>query len=136
EQALEHMLDRMLQAIPREPERNQRVVMWPDRAVVIGHRIIPGLAERDRANTPAGEEVRPQEINGDATGTILADHAAEQQMSRIRRAHRARPLLAVERQRIGAELLAPECFLEALGQLARLHLEPLRDLAPPEPLRA
>src|SRR5215212_10880880 len=43
EQTLEYALDGMLEAIACESKRNQCVVVRPDRAVVIGHRIIAGL---------------------------------------------------------------------------------------------
>ena len=136
EQALEDVLDRMHQTVARQPERDQRVVVRPDRPVMIGHRIVAGLAERNGANAPTGEEMRPHQIGRDAPRAVVAYHAAEQQMAGIRGAHRAGLLLAVKRQRVGAELLAPECLLETLRQLPGLDLEPMRDLAPAEPLRA
>src|SRR5262249_58751776 len=112
------------QTVTREPERDQRVVVRPDRSVVIGHRIVAGFAQRDGADAPAGEEMRPQQVDGDAARAILGDHAAEQEMASIRRAHGTRTLLAIERERVGAELLAPERRLETFGELARLHLDP------------
>src|ERR1700761_6412658 len=114
------MLDAVLQAVAREPERDQRIVMRPDRAVMIGHRIVAGLVQRDGADAPAREEMRPQQIDRDLAGTVLADHAAEQEMPGVRRAPRARLLFAVQRQGVGAELLAPESVLKALGQVPRL----------------
>ena len=112
EQALEHLLDRMLQAVAREPERDQRVVVRPDRTVVIGHRIVARFAARHGADAPAGEKMRPHQIGGDHAGAIFAHDAAEQQLPGIRRAHLARLLGAIERQRVGAEFLAPERLLQ------------------------
>src|SRR5439155_22328256 len=40
-------------------------------------------------------------------------------MPRVRRAHLARPLSPVERQRVGADALAPERLLEARAQRLR-----------------
>src|SRR5579859_728507 len=57
-------------------------------------------------------------------------------MSGIRRTHRARALLAIERDCIGAELLTPEAILETLGEPMRLHLQPIGDVEPAEPPRA
>ncbi len=48
-----------------------------------------------------------------------SDDAGEEKLAGIRGSHLARPLGAVERQRVGAELLAPERLLEALGQEQR-----------------
>ncbi len=56
EQACEQALDRALQAVAREPERDQRIVVRPDRTVVVGHRIVARFSVRDRADAPAGEE--------------------------------------------------------------------------------
>ena len=120
----------------RKPERDQRIVVRPDRAVVIGHRIVAHLAARDGADAPAREEVRSHQIGGDETRAILADHAAEQHLPGIRGAHLASPLLAVERKRVGSELLAPERLLETLGERPGLRLEPLRDVRLAEPQRA
>src|SRR4051794_4917042 len=106
EQALEDMRHRMLEAVAREPERDQRIVVRPDRAVMIGHRIVAHLALRDRADAPAREGVRRHQIGGDETCAVLADHAAEQHLPGIGCPHLAGPLLAVERERIGTELLA------------------------------
>ena len=78
----------------------------------------------------------PHQIGGNQTRAILADHAAEQHLPGIRGAHLASPLLAVERKRIGAELLAPERLLETLGERLGLGLEPLRDVGHAEPQRA
>src|SRR5467141_171285 len=47
EQALEHMFDRMLQPVAREAERYQRIVVRPDRSIVIGNRIVACFATRD-----------------------------------------------------------------------------------------
>src|ERR1700749_3674828 len=69
--------------------------------------------------------MRAQQVGRDPSRAIVADHAAEQQMARIRRTHRARPLFAVERQRVGAELLAPERPLETLPKLMGLDPQPL-----------
>src|SRR5947208_13821748 len=48
--------------------------------------------------------------------TVGAKDGGEEKLAGIRRSHLARPLGAIERQRVGAEFLAPERLLEALGQ--------------------
>src|SRR5450432_4162996 len=123
EQALEHLLDRMLQPVAREAECDQRVVMRPDRPVMIRHRIIACLAQRDGANTPAGEEVRPHQVGGDAAGTVMAHDAGKQQLPGIGRPHPAWLLGAVECQCIGPELLAPERIFKSLGETLRFRCQ-------------
>src|SRR5690349_8826092 len=44
--------------IPREPERDQRIVVRPDRSIVIRGGIEASLAFTDGADTPPGEELR------------------------------------------------------------------------------
>src|SRR3954451_19977182 len=136
EQSLEDMRDRMLEPITREPERDQRIVVRPDRPVMIGHRIVTHLALRDGADAPAREEMRPHQIGGDEARAVLADHAAEQDLAGVGGPHLAGPLLAVECKRIGAELLAPERGLETLGQRLALGLELPGKIGFAEPERA
>ena len=54
----------------------------------------------------------------------------EQALARVRRAHPAGPLVAVQRQGVGGQLLAPERLLEALPQRLRLPRQ-LGRLGPP-----
>src|SRR5262245_45972034 len=115
EQALEHALDRAIEAAAREPERNQRIVVRPDRAVVVGHRVVARFRAGDGANAPAGEELRPQQPESDLDRPVGPGDAGEQDLAGIGAAHAARLLAAVERQRIGAELWAPEGGVEPLG---------------------
>ena len=55
EQSREHGQRRVLQAVAREPGRDERVVVRPDRAVVVRHRVVARFAGRERADAPAGE---------------------------------------------------------------------------------
>ena len=130
------MRDRMLEAIACKAERDQRVVVRPDRAVVIGHRIVARLAARHGADTPAREKMRPHQVGGDEAGAVFAHHAAEQELPGVRRAHPARLFGAVERERIGAEIVTPERFLKTFGELPRLDLQLFSHLALAEPRRA
>ena len=50
--------------------------MRPDRAVVIGHRIVARFAARHRADAPAGEEVGPQQALRDQRGARRIGDAA------------------------------------------------------------
>src|ERR1700733_174422 len=128
EQGLEHALDRMFEVIARQPERDQRVVVRPYRPVVIRHRIIARLAARQGADAPACEKMRPHQIGGDHPGAIFAHHAAEQELSGVRRADPARLLGAVERQRVAAKLVAPERILKTFGEPLRFGRQLLRQI--------
>ena len=85
-----------------------RVVVRPHRAVVIRHRIVARLAARQRADAPAAETVAVEQRGGDAPRPLGRRDAGEQGVAGIGRAHAARTLGAVEGQRIGAEVVAPE----------------------------
>ena len=107
--------------------------MRPDRAVVVGHWIVARLAARHRADTPACEKMRPHQIGGDLSGAVFPNHAAEQQLPRVRCAYSAWLFGAIERECIGAELVAPERFFKTLGESQRFGLELVRHVALPEP---
>src|SRR5207245_10240719 len=62
--------------------------------------------------------------SGHARGTLGRRYAAEQCLAGVRGPHATRLLVAVERHRVGADLLAPETILEASLQCLRL-LHPL-----------
>src|SRR5947207_14956855 len=126
----------MFEAVAGKAERDQRVVMRPDRAVVIGHRIVAGLAQRHRADAPAGEEMRSHQIGGDLAGAVLTHHAAEQQLPGVGAADLAGLLGPIEREPIGAELLAPECFLKSFREPYYFSTHLLCQLAITEPQRA
>src|SRR6478609_845905 len=110
------MRHRMLQAVAREAERDQRIVMRPDRSIVIGHRVVTGFAARYGADAPSRKEFVAHQVGRDPPRPIGPDDASEEKLTGIRGSHLARPLGAVERERVSAELLAPERFLETLSQ--------------------
>src|SRR5262249_60039541 len=62
----------------------------------------------------------------DAARALLARDPRKERMACVRARDRAGSLIAVERDRIGAELLAPECRFEALAQRLRLGGKPCR----------
>ena len=97
--------------------------MRPDRAVVVGGRVEALLARAQRAQAPAGEEVAAEELLRDARGALGAADAGEEELACVGAAHVAGPLVAVERERVGADVLAPEGGLEACAQLLGLLFE-------------
>jgi len=50
---LEHMFDRMFEPIARKPERDQRIVVRPDRTIVIGHIDYSALRHVPRCEYPS-----------------------------------------------------------------------------------
>src|SRR5579864_976383 len=135
-QRLEQLFNAMLEPISREPQRNERIIVGPDRSVMIGHRIVTRLSLRHRANAPAGEEVRPHQTRGDEAGAVLPDEAGEQQLSGIRRANAARLLVSVEGDGVGRQFIAPENFLEPLRETVSLRLKLPRPIRQSHALRA
>src|ERR1700722_450445 len=71
-QRLEQKIDRMLEAVTREPKGDQRIVVRPDRSVMIGHWIVTRFTVGHSADAPAGEEVGLHQPGSDQTGTVLA----------------------------------------------------------------
>ena len=70
-----------LQTIASETRGDQRVIMRPDRASVIGHRVVPHLRGGQRADAPAREGVFPKENLCHALGTLRAGDAREETMA-------------------------------------------------------
>ena len=64
-QPLEQPRRRGAVAVAGEAEADQRVVVRPDRAVVVAHRVVAGLGRRQRADAPAGEEAAIQHLPRD-----------------------------------------------------------------------
>src|SRR5438876_1013994 len=59
-----------------------------------------------------------------ARGALGSGDAGEKQLAGVRGAHGARPLFAVERKRISADLIVPEGLLEGAPQGLGLEREP------------
>src|SRR5262249_33533127 len=85
---------------------------------------------------PAREEARPQQAVRYLDRVLAAGDAGEQHLAGVGAAHAAGALGAVERERIGLDLRAPEARLEALGQQRGLRLERARAVVPSQPPRA
>src|SRR5918992_2453769 len=119
EEALEDSQGGVGHAVARQPKGHERIVVRPDRTVVVRHRVVAGLPEGKRAHTPPRIPLRAEECRGHARATLTAGDAAHQHLAGVRGSHRARLLLAVEGDRIRAELFQPERLLEPVAQLVR-----------------
>ena len=76
--------------------------------------------------TPAAEEVPFEEPLRDANGARRRGDARIEAVPRVRGAHPAGALRPVERQRVHADLLAPECLFEAGAERLGPSHEPRR----------
>ena len=106
------------QPIAGESRGDDRVVVRPHRSVVVRHRVVPHRIRRDRADTPPAERRIGEQRFGNNPGPLGIDDAREQAVSGVRRTDAAGALACVERQGVGAEILAPEGGLEALRRLS------------------
>ena len=83
EKSRKQALDSCLLVVAGEAERDEAVVMWPDRAVVVGHGIVSRLPRRNRANAPAREKLWPQKILRHLRGAFGRSNPGEQDLTRI-----------------------------------------------------
>ena len=103
---------------------------------MIRHWIKARFAACDRANSPAGKEIRPQETSGHSRRAIEGCNSSKQNLAGIRSTDTAWFLIAIECQRIGLDIRTPERGLEPLGQPRRLGIEPFGDGVAAKPARA
>ena len=112
EQPAEDLEDLGLQAIAAETQRNQRIVMRPNRAVMIRHRVIAGGRNRGRPHSPTGEAARAEKCLGDTARASGIGDPGQQRVPGIRGDDPTGLLGPVERQRVGRQVFAPERRLE------------------------
>src|SRR5262245_26055050 len=108
------------ETVPSKARCHQRRVVGPDRAVVVGHRVVLDLAGRDGSDAPTRKPSRVQQRPGDPPRVLPTRDPGPQTMTRIRGAHSTRALPTIEGKRVGAQLFAPELALELLPVLRRL----------------
>ena len=106
------------ETVSRHAGGDDRVVVRPDRAVVIRLRVVASLAGGNRADAPAGKRRVLHQCSADARRALGRDDPRKQAMPGIGGAHTTRALVPIESQRVCAELVAPEGVLE-------LHPQPL-----------
>src|SRR5438445_13459774 len=82
-QALEDVNHFGLEAIQREPQRDQGVVMWPDRSIMIRHRVVASLSGGDCANPPTGKHSFAEQSFSGQGGTFCTCHLAKQCLTSI-----------------------------------------------------
>src|SRR5262249_60325866 len=109
-------------AVSGEARSHQRVVVRPDRPIVVAHRIGPRRALGERPQPPPGPDVvLEQPVEGALRPRTLRD-PAEQALAGVGRDHPARAMVAVESQREHAHVVEPEIPVELLAQPSRTPL--------------
>src|SRR5690606_9384755 len=81
------------------------------------------FALSDRADAPPAEERLSQKLLRDTARPVWPGYAGEEQMSRVGSPHLTGALLAIERERVSADVLAPERLLEPVPQAVRFLLQ-------------
>ena len=99
----------------RETERDQRIVVRPDGAVVVLERVERALVGGESSNPPAGPERPRDELRGNLRDAVGGNDAAPQQMAHVGCERIDRPLVRVEPERIPAALRQPERRVEPLA---------------------
>ena len=118
----------VLEAVAPEAPGDERVVERPDGADVVADRVVPALALGERANAPAGEEPRPEEVAGDGLRLRLVDDAAPEQVAVVRREAVDLAPLLVQREREVLAVLDPEVAVEAALEVGGILLERVGEL--------
>src|SRR5918996_4086678 len=133
EQALEYPGRLAREAVAREPRGDHRVVVWPERAVVVAHRVVAQLGRGNRPDAPAGKRGAAHQAPDDRFRPMRQRDAGEQGVPGVRCADPAGPLVAIQRQDVGTEVVVPERRVEAETQLLGLTIQGRRALLEPEP---
>ncbi len=69
----------VVQAVAGQSQRDQGVVVRPDRTAVVRQRVVRRLPGGQGAHTPAGEEVRLQQAVADQFAVLLVEQPRPQQ---------------------------------------------------------
>ena len=114
-------------AVARHARGDQRVVVRPDRAVVIRHRVVARLPARPPCGCPSRRRSRARCSAAAIACRVLGrGDAGPQRMAGVGGGTRHGCLCAVERDRVGAELLAPEVLARSARCSASRLLAQLR----------
>ena len=118
--------------VPLQPGRDQRVVVRPDRTVVVAHRVVGGRGPAHRPDAPAREHVRRQQPLRERQRLVLVHDPGVQAVAGVGHQRSELLLVGVERGREVPLVLHPERLVEAHLQAFRLVLQARRVLGPAE----
>src|SRR3954454_9528336 len=104
--------------VPRQAPGAERVVVWPDGAVVVAEGVESRVAAGHRPDAPAGPQLLPHQPVDDGVDAFRRDDATPQQVADVRAQRVDLLLLTVERERVvAAAIVDPERLVEAPAQL-------------------
>ena len=110
----------LLESVVRKSDGDHRIVVRPDRSVVIRHRVVAGLTFGNGPYAPARMKVRRHQLFRHAAGPRFRRSICKQNMAGIRRTDTAQLAGAVDGDAIDSEFLAPEVALDGTRQPLRL----------------
>ena len=104
EEALEDPQERLVQSVPAQTDREQRVVVRPDAPGVVADGIERALEATERPHPPARVRSVAHQRFADRAGTLRPDGAGPQEVPLVGGQHAARSLLSVQRERVEAQI--------------------------------
>src|SRR4030095_9686152 len=112
----EHHGSWSLEVVPGKSRGDQRVIMRPDRTIVIRHRIVARFTTGYCAHSPSRKGVFIGQGRRNAPRVCLRRNTREKTMTSVRRSHPAGPLAAVQSECVCGKLFTPEDFLEPAAE--------------------
>ena len=109
-------------AVAPEPQRDKRVVVWPDRPEMIANRVVATLAFRHGAYAPPRIQVRAHQVAHNSLRLVLIDDATPEQVPDVRgqRIHLAPVAIDGEREKL--TIREPEVLVKPPLQFGCLAL--------------
>ena len=89
-------------SITGQAARDQRIIVRPNAAVVITHRVVARLRGDHGADAPSGKRLGRQERLGQASSSLRERYTGKQALPRVGSPHPAGTLVAIERNGVSA----------------------------------
>ena len=115
----------LVEAVAAQTPGDEGVVERPDRADVVADRVVAVLALGQRADAPAGEELRPEQVRGDRAGPASSTMPLHSRCPMLEVERVDLPPVGVERERVVLAVRHPEVAVEPPLQVGRLRLQPV-----------
>src|SRR5438045_1503328 len=104
-----------IEAVAFEPRGNQRIVVRPDRAQMIGKWVITQLGTREGTHPPAVKYFRRQQLLRRSSGAIVRGDAGPEGVTCVRSKNGSRTISVLQRQGV-ITFGKPEVSLELISQ--------------------
>src|SRR5712671_5541803 len=127
EESVKNFASSELKTIERKTEADQRVIVWPHGAIVIGHRVVARFRGSDSSDAPAGEKLLGHQRRNQGLRPLFFSDFAKQGVARVRGPHATLLFLAVQGEGVHAHVFAPERLVKLFAQSFGLGLEPFRE---------